>query len=321
MTDLKPCILERKILPKVWGGRALESVLGIDLPGEEAIGESWEVYDRADGSSAIRGSDLTLRDLMLQDPQGLMGRGVWPTREGFFPLLVKYIDAADKLSVQVHPDDDLARAEGDSGKSEAWVVLGGGENARIICGLKDGVTKDEFAAVAHTAEVENLLETITPQAGDGIYVPAGTVHAIGPDVVVFEVQQNSDLTYRLYDWGRPRETHVEKALEAIRFGPEAQVPSGAGPIDADNEWLFRTPYFTTRRVTVRGPATFGTEGTFKIMSVIEGQGTIGWHSGGEEPPLVLRRGDTALIPAAVDVAFISPIGNMQLLVCGPGEGT
>lgn len=312
MSDLKPWILERKIVPKVWGGRALHSSLGIDLPGEELIGETWELYDRPDGSSKLRDSHLTLRDVMLQDSAGVLGRGVWPTRGGFFPLLLKYIDAAGKLSVQVHPDDDRAPAD-DGGKSEAWVVLDKSEDARIICGLKPGVTHEQFAAVAHTSEVEDVLNVIDPQIGDGIYVPAGTVHSIGPGVVVFEVQQNSDVTYRLYDWGRPRDTHVEAALDCT------QVDSNPVAQNDDSEWLFRNPFFTTRRMTITSPATLGSEGTFKTISVIEGQATLGWHSGGQEPPLIMRRGDTALVPAAIDVSFISPIGALTVLVCGPGE--
>jgi mannose-6-phosphate isomerase len=312
MTALKPCILERKILPKVWGGRALQTTLGLELPVDEAIGETWEVYDRPDGSSEIRDSRVTLRELMLQDSVGVLGRGVRPARGGYFPLILKYIDAADNLSVQVHPDDDKA-PDDDGGKSEAWVVLGKSDGGRIVCGLKPGVTREQFAAVAHESEVEDLLRSIEPEVGDAIFVPAGTVHSIGPGVVVFEVQQNSDVTYRLYDWGRPRETHVEAALDCLR------VDSNPGVETGDGEWLFRNPFFTTRRMTILSPANLGTEGTFKTVSVIEGQATLGWHSGGQEAPLLLRCGDTALVPAATEVTFISPIGKLTVLVCGPGE--
>ena len=317
MVDLRPCVLERKILPKVWGGRALSSVLGLDLPGEEAIGETWELYDRKDGSSQIRGSDETLRDWMVADATGVLGRGVQAARDGYFPLLIKYIDAADKLSVQVHPDDARAAAEGDMGKSEAWVVLGKGPNARIVCGFAPGVSEEEFRQVAHTDAVEGLLHAFEPEVGQGIYVPAGTVHAIGPDVVVYEVQQNSDITYRLYDWGRPRETHVEKALEVTRID-DGLAPTGAAEIDAQSAWLFRNAFFTTRRSCIESPATLGTEGTFKILSVIEGRGTLGWQSASLAPPIVLNQGDTVLVPACVDVTFLSPIGKMELLVSGPG---
>jgi len=312
MADLKPCILERKILPKVWGGRALEAVLGIDLPGDEAIGETWELYDRPEGSSGIRGSQDTLRALMQLASIGLLGRGVQPTRDGYFPLLLKYIDAAEKLSVQVHPDDEAA-PEGDGGKSEAWVVLGTSAEGRLVCGFRPGVTHEQFAAVADTEAVAALLNEIRPEVGDTIYVPAGTVHSIGPGVVVFEVQQNSDVTYRVYDWGRGRQTHVEEALAVSKVGATPEVSN-----DVDREWLFVNEFFTTRRMTISGPATLGSEGSFKTVSVIEGHGTLGWHSRGSEPPLLLRRGDTALIPATTEVTFLSPIGKLTALVCGPG---
>lgn len=329
MAPHKPVLLERKVLPKVWGGQTLARVLDLDLPGEEKIGETWELYDRHDGSSRIRDSARTLRDLMLEDAAGLLGRGVSPTPEGYFPLLLKYIDAVDELSIQVHPDDTAAATAGggngfaprDGGKTEGWVVLATGPRARIVSGCKKGVTVDvlaaAFAAGAVPCPVAELLQTYRPEVGDAILVPAGTVHALGPDVVVFEVQQNSDITYRLYDWGRPRETQLEQALSVARLDAQA-VPTGTTRINEDQEWLFRTPFFTTRRSRFTSPASLGTEGTFKVLSVVAGRGTLGWHSGGNEPPLVLRQGDTALIPAEVDVCFLSPIGGMELLVCGPG---
>ena len=319
VSDLRPCILERKILPKVWGGRALETLMGIELPPGESIGETWELYDRADGSSQIRGSDETLRDWMERDAAGLLGAGVSPTEDGYFPILIKYIDAADKLSVQVHPDDEMAKSENDGGKSEAWVVLGKSPGAQMVCGLKPGITADEFAAVAHTEAVEDALNIFEPEVGDSIYVPAGTVHAIGPGVVVFEVQQNSDVTYRFYDWGRPREVHVDKGLQATRFDGETSPAIGNARIDDDSEWLFCNEFFTTRRTTLRAPVSLGTEGSFKALSVVKGRGTLGWHSGGSEPPMLLSQGDTVLVPASIEVTFLSPIGEMDLLVCGPGE--
>ena len=205
MSSLKPFLLARKLLPKVWGGRALERVPGIALPTEEAIGETWELFDRPDGSSPLRGAGRSLADVLREHPQDLLGRGVARGHAGRFPLLLKFIDAHDALSVQVHPDDAQAESEGDSGKDEAWLVLHAGPQARIVRGLRPGVDEAEFRKLAHTPAVESMLWSFVPQPGDVIHIPPGTVHAIGPDVVVFEVQQNSDVTYRLYDWGRPRE--------------------------------------------------------------------------------------------------------------------
>jgi len=318
MAEFHPCILERKILPKVWGGRALREVMGMDLPADEAIGETWELYDRCDGSSSIRGSDETLRDWMERDPVGLLGAGVRASRDGYFPLLIKFIDAADRLSVQVHPDDEMVRGEKDSGKSEAWVVIGKGDGAQLTCGLRPGVSLDQFEAVAHTDEVEELLNSFEPEVGDAVYVPAGTVHAIGPNVVVFEVQQNSDVTYRFYDWGRSRETHVDKALQAARMVAKDSEAVQGGVVCVEEEWLFRNEFFTTRRSTFDAPVSLGTEGSFKVLTVVAGKGTLGWHSGGAEPPLPVCQGDTVLVPANTDIVFLSPIGEMDVLVCGPG---
>lgn len=321
MPELKPCVLERKILTKVWGGRALEATLGISLPAGEMVGETWELYDRPEGSSGIKGTDLTLRDLMERSASALLGRSV-PTPGGYFPILIKYIDASDALSVQVHPEQEQALEEGDNAKSEAWVVLGAGENARVIRGLRPGVTGEQFAGAARSERVAELLWAFQPQVDDVISIPAGTVHALGPDVVVFEIQQNSDVTYRIHDWGRPREIHVDKALRAIR----ADAGSGSAkptvepePIGEGGAWLLREEHFRVRRFEATRVATLGTEGTYKVLNVLRGQGTLGWRSGGKDPPLRIQSGDTVLVPASADAVFLSPIGGLCFLWSDGGE--
>ncbi len=323
MSALKPVLLERRLLPKVWGGRALERVLGMALPAGEAIGETWELFDRPDGSSRLRGSDATLADLMRRDATALLGRGVAPGHGGRFPLLLKFIDAREALSVQVHPNDAQARAEGDSGKHEAWVVVDAGPAARIIRGLRPGVDRAEFAAKAHTADVERMLWSFTPVAGDCIHVPAGTVHAIGPDVVVFEVQQNSDVTYRLYDWGRPREVHVQKALavtahDAPRAGGDRPV-TNVRPLADGGVELVAEEHFRIRRYDLRQRHTLATNGRFVALTALAGRGVVGWHSGGDDLPLPIAAGDTVLVPASIAQVFLSPIGRLDVLVSDPGE--
>ena len=196
MPSLKPMLLDRKLLPKVWGGRALERVVGLSLPAGEAIGETWELFDRPEGSSTVRGTTTTVADLMRTDREALLGRGVAAGHCDRFPLLLKFIDARDALSVQVHPDDEQARAESDSGKDEAWLVLHAGPQARMIRGFRPGVRREQFTAVAHTQAVEDLLWSFRPEVGDCIHVPPGTVHAIGPDVVVFEAMFTSTGSFR-----------------------------------------------------------------------------------------------------------------------------
>lgn len=314
-----PCLLERKLVPKVWGGRALERVLGLALPPGESIGETWELYDRPDGASRVRGSELTVHELLQRFGDDLLGRGVAAAPGGRFPLLLKFIDAREALSVQVHPGEEQARAAGDSAKSEAWVVLEAGPRARIIRGLKAGVTRARFESVAHTARVEDLLHAFTPRAGDAISVPSGTVHAIGPDVVLYEIQQNSALTYRLYDWGRPREVHLREALAAVRYEQPPEECVAPEPIPGGGEWLLRTPHFRVRRFPVSGASVLGTEGRVKVLTILAGRGTLGWRSGGRDMPLALGPGDTVLVPAAVGSVFLSPIGAMTILWSEPGE--
>ncbi len=311
-----PTLLERKVLPKLWGGRHLESLLGIPLPRGEAVGETWEVYDRPDGASRLRGTDTTLHELMQHDPQALLGRGIEPTPQGRFPLLIKFLDAAQALSIQVHPDDDAAAAAGDWGKHEAWIVLAAGPNARILCGLRDGVTPEQLAAVAGTPAVADLLREIRPRAGDAIPVPAGTVHSIGPDVVLYEIQQNSDVTLRLWDWGRPRELHTDAARAVIRATP-AGVPATPQPTDDGGTWLLREKHFAVRRYQIAGPRTLETGGTCKILTMLRGRGALGWRSLGEHAPLPLQSGDSVLVPACVETVFLSPIGSLDLLWAEP----
>ena len=158
-------------------------------------------------------------------------------------------------------------------------------------------------------------------------IPAGTVHSMGPDVVVFEIQQNSDVTFRIFDWGRPRELHLDKALRAIRTDGDADSQTvDSQTVDSETigegaAWLLREEFFRVRRFDVKAVATLGTEGSFKILTILDGYGTLGWRSGGEDPPLRLQRGDTILVPACVDVVFLSPIGNLSVLWSDSGEGS
>lgn len=320
--SLKPMLFDRKLLPKVWGGRALESVMGMRLPVGESIGETWELFDRPDGSSVVRGGTTTLADLMHSDREALLGRGVAAGHGGRFPLLLKFIDARDALSVQVHPDDEQARAEKDGGKDEAWLVLHSGPTARIIRGFRPGVQREQFAAVAHTQAVEQLLWAFRPEPGDCVHVPPGTVHAIGPDVVVFEVQQNSDVTYRLYDWGRSREVHVQKAIAVTSMEPRpvrADRPvTSARCLDDGGVELVATPSFRLRRYALQRPFTLPTDGTFATITVLAGRGMLGWRSGGDDAPIHLAPGDTVLVPGCLEGVFLSPIGRLDLAVAGPG---
>ncbi len=307
-------------MTKPWGGTALREILDL-AETQDNIGETWELYDRPDGSNAIRDSELTLRDLMERDAEAVLGARAARSFDRF-PILIKFIDSREALSIQVHPDDAQAREDGDSGKSEAWIVLAVGPEGRIIRGLRAGVGKEELAAQVESEGLAELLHSFRPSVGDVIPVPAGTVHSIGPDVVVFEVQQNSELTYRLYDWGRPRELQVEKALRAVRVDGGLWEPGrSSGQWGAGSSLILEDECFRVHQVRLEDPEKLTTEGAARVLSVLKGAGTLGWRSGGQELPLTLRKGDTVLVPAATKEVFVSPIGGLEFFWTDPGLGS
>ena len=209
---------------RLWGGRHLAHWLKLPLPGDGPIGEAWLLSDRDEHPSRVADGPLkgrTIAQLMQQSPQQMLGK--LAQRFARFPLLLKFLDVQKMLSVQVHPADDKTDLipEGDSGKTEAWVVLEAAPASRVYAGLKPGATAADLRTLSK-ATVNNYLASFTPQQGQGIFIKAGTVHALGDGVVVFEVQENSDVTFRLYDWdhidpktGQPRALQVEKALDCV----------------------------------------------------------------------------------------------------------
>ena len=210
---------------RLWGGRRLADLLTAPLPGDGPIGEAWVLSDREDHPSRVANGPLkgrTIGQLLEQFPEQLMGKLAERFRR--FPLLLKFLDAREMLSVQVHPSDthaDLLPA-GETGKTEAWVVLEAGTESRIYAGLKPGTTADDLRRALANGTVADHLACFTPKPGDGVFIPAGTVHTLGGGVVVFEVQQNSDVTFRLYDWdhvdaktGKPRHSKWIRRLPAL----------------------------------------------------------------------------------------------------------
>lgn len=314
---LTPFLLERRLLPKVWGGRALQDVLQVPLPDGEKIGESWELFDRPDGSSTLRGSDVTLAELVRKDPDALVGRGVPLGHDGSFPLMLKFLDAHDGLSLQVHPDD--AQARGDGGKNECCVILDAAANARIVHGVKPGVTRDELIAKLDSPEVEELLYSFRPEVGDLVHIPPGTPHGIGPGVVAFEVQQNSDLTYRFYDWGRGRDVHVEDARAVVTLDAHDERPVRRSTALADGgDLLLATPHFVLRRYDGARATRLATDGGYLTITVVGGAGRLRWRDGAADACLDLAIGDTAVVPACVAEVTMEPDGRLDAMVCTPG---
>lgn len=292
-----PLVLVPRLLEKPWGGRRMETVLSRALPPGRAIGESWEVYDRADGSSVVRDGPLAGRS--LADLRG-------PER---FPLLVKLLDATERLSVQVHPDAAAAARLGGEAKTECWFVLHAEPGARVWRGLRDGTTRDDLARAVADGSVEEVLHSFEVVAGDTIFVPAGTVHTIGAGVLVAEVQQNSDTTYRLWDWGSAREVHVREALESVHFGPRSpdKVPPQIVEDDGrvQRALLVRSPFFTAESVLAMGTFTLDVPDSGgrwpAVLHVISGEGELRPFRRGVAP-VRFRRGETILLPPR-DEAF------------------
>lgn len=304
-------------MPKVWGGRALERVLGIALPEDGAsIGETWELFDRPEGSSRLRGGG-TLAELARRSPRELLGDGVATGHEGAFPLMLKFLDAREALSLQVHPDD--GQATGDRGKDECCLILAVDDDARFIHGVRPGVSREQLLANLDTAAVEDLLYSFRPEVDQLVHTPPGTPHGMGPGVVAFEIQQNSDVTYRFYDWERGRETHAEQARDVVRVvsndGPPVVRPT---PLPDGGELLLETPYFVVRRYRSAERVCLPTDARYATLTLLRGGGRLGWGAEGEGRSTALAQADTAIVPACVPEFSVDPEGNVDLVVCSPG---
>jgi len=316
MTRLEPLRFERHFLAKVWGGRALERKPGFALPAGK-IGETWEVVDRASENSVVAAGELagtTLGELMQRHAPEILGQ-VPAGKQGRFPLLVKYIDACENLSVQVHPDDESARrVPGAEAKTEAWYVVDAQPGAKLYAGLRPEVTAREFERVADGPGVVERLSAWDVRAGDCLLVPGGTVHAISAGVTILEVQQNSDTTYRLWDWGRPgRETHVAQALAVIRFGDPERAPIRPRWFREDElevAHLARSQHFGMNALRLTTPVRRSTQSQFQLYAVLAGAGTLRW----QEREYALTPGDVWLVPASASYHHFAPAGGELLLV-------
>ncbi len=301
--------------PQVWGGRRLAELLGKSLPAGLSIGESWELSGQQLHVSTV--SDGPWQGTSLNDLWADRRRDLWNGDEAppQFPWLIKWLDCHDRLSVQVHPNDALAqRLLGEPfGKTESWVVLHAEPGAEIFAGLKSGVTREELIAHSRAGTIADCLHRLTPRAGDCLHIPAGTVHAIGGGVVVAEIQQTSDATFRLFDWnrvdsrGNSRALHIDQALEAIDFnrGPIVpQIPETASDqAAAPCELLIQSPYYQLQRVTLAEPWTADIQGMEVWMS-LRGQARV--TVAGSNRSRTFRTGETLLVPASAKTARWEP---------------
>jgi mannose-6-phosphate isomerase len=304
----------------LWGGGRLAQVYGrTDTP--PVCAESWEISDRLEGMSVVRNGPLAgiplavLSDDCRADLYGTHSPG--PA----FPLLIKLIDAKANLSVQVHPDDQSSARFGGEPKTEMWYVLDAQPGSRIYAGMREPTTPEAFLAAVREGRAEELLHVIEPEAGTAIYVPGGRVHAIGAGCLLLEVQQNSNTTYRIYDWnrvdsaGKPRELHLEQAMNVIRWddaAPSAIHPRLLSEFENNRTWhVMQSPYFHVTRhdIAVR-EEFFQTKESFTALFVVRGVTRIETDDFTGE----LRSGETCLVPAALDSYNLSPVHGSSTIL-------
>src|ERR1700730_12077692 len=304
-----------------WGGRRLADFLTQPLP-SGPIGEAWLLSDRDDHASQVAEGPLkgqTIGQLLKQFPEQMLGK--LAHRFQRFPLLLKFLDAQEMLSVQVHPtkaNTDLLPA-GETAKSEAWVVLEAGAQSRIYAGLKAGTTAADLRRGLANGTVVEQLEGFTPKPGDSVFLQAGTVHSLGGDVVVFEIQQNSDVTFRLYDWGhvdaktgKLRELHIDKAMACIDFseGPVGRItPEVESTTPVKREKLFDCEHFRLWRVRGESPFTVGVADVRRVLVCIAGTGQVD-HG---DDTYAAGKGDVFLLPAVTGACTFRPRGAVNLL--------
>lgn len=254
-----PILFQPILKDYVWGGRSLETVLNRVLPSQGVVAESWEISGHENGATVANNgfyAGKSLPTLVAELGVDLVGsRNQWALERGKFPLLIKLLDAQKNLSVQVHPDDAYAQAnEGNElGKTEAWVVLHAEPGAEVILGVKEGTTPELFAQAIEAGDLEKHLHHVPVKAGDVVFVPAGSVHAILGGVVIAEIQQNSDTTYRVYDWHRQdpeRPLHIESSLAVIDFEQVEPALAEAEVVAEGREELCRCDYFVIERITL-----------------------------------------------------------------------
>ena len=307
-----PIKFENLYYKKIWGGRDLETFRS-NLP-EGDIGESWDIACHENGISVVangRFKGTSFDKLIESNGEEILGKKYVDKK---FPLLVKLINSKDNLSVQVHPDDEYARVNENSfGKTEAWYVVDAKEGAELIVGT-NGCTKEEFTAAIKSNTVEDCLNRIKVKKGDAFLINSGLVHAIGAGLIIAEIQQNSDITYRVYDYGRPREIHVEKSLDVIDFSltPKKLVEDYKEELGYKFTSLCKNQYFSIDKCVVDTNYTNSTNGdNFVILTIVDGSGKVTGNSYTE----TIKKGDSILLPASLGNYTIE--GKLEVLITNP----
>jgi len=314
--QMYPFKLEPIYKQRIWGGQKLREVFKKDIPTGENIGESWELADLPDDKSTILNGELAgrnLAELIAEYPEEVTGNSSF---SGPFPLLIKFLDAEQALSVQVHPDTETCRRMGRGDpKTECWYIVSAKPGAVLYKGLKRGVTRGDFENAINNGTVEDLLETIPVQAGECHFLPAGTAHSIGAGLLIAEIQTPSDTTYRVFDWnrvdaaGKPRQLHIAEALESLHFdvcGRDLPITRIGRLVDCE--------FFTIDKGhQARGCELLLSAGVMNVLIFLTGFGTI---RSGREGVVDFRAGDCLLVPANYEGA-VCFVADTQYLIVTP----
>jgi len=319
MKNLYPLIFTPICKDKIWGGNKLHELLNKNYPGLPNCGESWEVSGIQDEISVVSNGFLkgnNLEELIEVYMGDLVGEKVYEKFGIEFPLLVKFIDANDNLSIQVHPNDELSLERHDAfGKTEMWYVVQADPGAKLITGFNRKIDKEGYLKYFKNGQLEEILNYEEVKAGDVFFIPAGRVHAIGKGIVVAEIQQTSDVTYRIYDFnrvddqGNPRELHTDLAVDAIEYSYETNYRTAYQPTKDVPVELADCKYFTTNflQLTTTVERDFTVLDTFVIYSCLEGKYNLSW----EDQSVVVEKGETLLVPALINNFVLSAVNGVE----------
>ncbi|MFI3263132.1 MAG: type I phosphomannose isomerase catalytic subunit [Rikenellaceae bacterium] len=303
---------------RIWGGRKMEEKFGKQLPADVAIGESWELSGVEGDVSVVANGKLagnSLAELIEVYMGDLVGDKVYEQYGEEFPILIKLIDADDVLSIQVHPDDELSKERHNAyGKTEMWYIIDNEPDASLYLGFNQEVDQEKYLEYLNKGALQEILGEIKVKPGDAYFIPAGAIHAIGKGILIAEIQQTSDITYRVFDWnrvdanGNGRELHTELAIDAINFNDTTKYDITVTPKANENVQMQSCKYFTSSVIEVDGTLVrdYYDRDSFNIYMCLEGEISVKTKEGVE----TMTKGETILIPAVIDAVELSGKGKI-----------
>ena len=321
MIPLYPLRFHPIFKEKIWGGKKLHDLLGKKCGHIETCGESWELSAVEGNVSVVADGPLAGKpfdQLIHEYRSALVGKRVYRDYKNEFPLLIKFLDAREDLSIQVHPDDELAnRRHGGRGKTEMWYIISSDEGSSLITGFNRSIDPGTFSDLMRQGKLEDVLNREEANAGDVFFIPAGRIHTIGKGILLAEIQQSSDTTYRVYDFdrtdadGNKRDLHIEEAKEALDYSfHESYRTSYQSRLNEDNV-IVECPYFTTSQLKLTETFELPVDRqSFRILILLEGSMTLSWKEGS----LDARKGDVYLIPASLNKLDLIPQQQAEALL-------